>query len=155
MFLVSGKTCEAGSSVDGAGKQEFKCVSGRAGMLGVLLLLKYSGSVRQRDDREGAKIRFLLCLQKKSRSRMSEKPLQFSEFPAGAAGRPLSSSSGRVEQGTSSTPLPPRSTCSTSGHQYESPLGPAMARSVRANEESSGKATTPNTAVPICLGPSA
>lgn len=55
MFLVSGKTCEAGSSVDGAGKQEFKCVSGRAGMLGVLLLLKYSGSVRQRDDREGAK----------------------------------------------------------------------------------------------------
>lgn len=54
LFLVSGKTCEAGSSVDGAGKREFKCVSGRAGMLGVLLLLKYSGSIRQRDDREGA-----------------------------------------------------------------------------------------------------
>ena len=54
MFVVSGKTYEAGSSVDGAGKREFKRVSGRPGMLGVLLPLKYRGSVRQRDDREGA-----------------------------------------------------------------------------------------------------
>ena len=43
VYLVSGRPCEAGNSVDGAGERDVKCVSGSAGMLSLLLPLKYRG----------------------------------------------------------------------------------------------------------------
>lgn len=43
VYFVSGQTCEAGNSADGAGERDFKCVSSSAGMLSLLLLLKYRG----------------------------------------------------------------------------------------------------------------
>ena len=40
--FVSGRTCEAGNAA-GAGEGDFKCASSSAGMLSLLLPLKYGG----------------------------------------------------------------------------------------------------------------
>lgn len=104
MFLVSGKTCEAGSSVDGAGKREFKCMSGRAGMLGVLLLLKYSGSVRQRDDREGAEEDSCFVSRRKQDPGCQKNPCSSQSSQQGQQG----GRSPPAQEGWSKEPPPPR-----------------------------------------------
>lgn len=138
----------------------------RAGVIYKTTALKQRGHSKQRDDREGANASTPVLLPEDKNGRCHKAPYRAPSSPPGL--RTCSS----TWRGVSSTPatslhllsiwkptsVTSHSTCSISGSQHLSPLGPATARSGRAwlwNKcgQPSGNATRSEQCCIICLGP--